>query len=94
VYSTTLIAVFHKFEWSIGITPVKGRAFYGLRRILADLGEDHTYDMRVLREVNRLGEGGDAENASGKGYTKKRQEHKPLPLHELEILPPEDSNLH
>lgn len=30
---------------------MENRAFYGLRRVLADLGEDETTDTRVLREV-------------------------------------------
>lgn len=51
MHSTTLIAMFRRFERAVGIEPVKGRAFYGLRRTLADLGEDHTTDTRVLREV-------------------------------------------
>jgi hypothetical protein len=46
-----LIKAFHRFERAIGITPVKGRAFYGLRRVLSDLAEDQTTDTRVLREL-------------------------------------------
>lgn len=51
MHSTTLIAAFHEFERKIGIEPKTGRAFYGLRRVLTDLSEDHTTDTRVLREV-------------------------------------------
>jgi hypothetical protein len=49
--AASLISLFHDYERSIGLSPLPRRAWYGLRRVLADMGEDHTSDTRVLREI-------------------------------------------
>ena len=45
---STLVPIFHAFEKQIGIVQVPGRAFYGLRRVLADIAPAYTNDDRVL----------------------------------------------
>lgn len=43
-----LLSLFHYLERAAGVTPIKGRGWYGLRRLSSDLAADETSDPRVL----------------------------------------------
>ncbi len=42
---------FHALEVAAGVTPVKGRAWYGLRRVATDAAPNYTSDRRVLDKL-------------------------------------------
>lgn len=44
-------AMFHELEKAVGVKPVRGRAWYGIRRVATDLAQDETTDGRALNAL-------------------------------------------
>jgi hypothetical protein len=65
--SARLIKLLHQYTDSIGITRVKGRAWYGLRRVMSDLAEDVETDSRALRQIT-----GWKDDSTRRRYQKKK----------------------
>lgn len=51
----TALDHFHALERAAGITPVRGRGFYGIRRVAADLAPEFSQDDRVLDRIGGHG---------------------------------------
>lgn len=69
--SGSLSDLLHAYTDTIGIARVEGRAWYGLRRIMADMAEEVEKDTSVLREITNW-----KDEATRRRYLKKRNPKK------------------